>query len=80
MKLKSLTNSSPIYHQERTMPLINEEHTPQHQVLINQSILKQIQCDVKELKEDINQIKYLVEFIKKYTENKKEREDNRWFR
>lgn len=62
------------------MPVVDEKHTPQHQVLINQSILKRLKEDVDILKEDVSQIKYIVEYLKKYTENKKKIEDNRWFR
>ena len=35
------------------------EHKPhQHQVLINQSLLRRMEADVKELKEDIKSIKF----------------------
>ena len=36
------------------MPIINEYTTPQHQVLINQSIIKRVEQDVKDLKKDID--------------------------
>ena len=39
------------------MPIIHECTTPQHQVLINQSILKRIEIDIKKLKTDIDEIK-----------------------
>tara|TARA_Y100000592_G_C5369322_1_gene267709 strand:+ start:292 stop:507 length:216 start_codon:yes stop_codon:yes gene_type:complete len=56
------------------------EHKPQqHQVLINQSLLKRIDNDVKELKEEIKSIKHMIEYIKEYTEKKEEREANKWF-
>jgi hypothetical protein len=61
------------------MPIINEYSTPQHQVLINQSIMKRLEGDVKELKKDISEIKEAILFIKEYTENKKKREDAKWF-
>jgi len=57
------------------------ERTPhQHQVLINQSLLRRMEADVKELKEDIRGIKYMIEFMKEYTEKKAEIESARWFR
>ena len=57
------------------------EHKPQqHQVLINQSLLKRIDNDVKEIKEEIKSIKSMLQYIKEYTEKKKEIEDARWFR
>ena len=54
------------------MPIIHEHTTPQHQVLINQSILKRVESDVKSLKKDIEEIKEAILFIRKYTEIKKE--------
>ena len=68
------------------MPIIHEHTTPQHQVLINQSILKRMETDVKSLKKDIEEIKQAVAlqgeailYIRKYTEIKKTREDAKWF-
>jgi len=61
------------------MPLTQERTTPQHQVLINQSILKRMEGDIKELKKDISEIKEAVAFMKEYIVNKKEREDANWF-
>ncbi len=61
------------------MPIIHEHTTPQHQVLINQSIMKRVEADVKLLKKDIIEIKEAILFIKKYTEIKKTREDAKWF-
>ena len=61
------------------MPIINEYSTPQHQVLINQSIIKRVEQDVKELKKDIDEIKEAILYIRKYTEIKKAREDAKWF-
>ena len=61
------------------MPIINEYTTPQHQVLINQSIIKRVEQDVKDLKKDIDEIKEAILFIRKYTEIKKTREDAKWF-
>jgi len=61
------------------MPIINEYSTPQHQVLINQSIMKRVEQDVKDLKKDIDEIKEAILFIRKYTEIKKTREDAKWF-
>ena len=61
------------------MPITHEHTTPQHQVLINQSIMKRVEADVKLLKKDIIEIKEAILFIKKYTEIKKTREDAKWF-
>ena len=61
------------------MPIVNEYTTPQHQVLINQSIIKRVEQDVKDLKKDIDEIKEAILFIRKYTEIKKTREDAKWF-
>jgi len=61
------------------MPIINEYSTPQHQVLINQSIIKRVENDVKDLKKDIDEIKEAILYIRKYTEIKKTREDAKWF-
>lgn len=61
------------------MPIIHECTTPQHQVLINQSILKRMEIDIKKLKTDIDEIKEAILFIRKYTEIKKTREDAKWF-
>ena len=48
------------------MPIIHETSTPQHQVLINQSILKRMEGDIKKLKTDIDEIKEAILFIRKY--------------
>lgn len=61
------------------MPIIHEHTTPQHQVLINQSIMKRMESDVKSLKKDIEEIKEAILYIRKYTELKKAREDAKWF-
>ncbi len=61
------------------MPIINEYTTPQHQVLINQSIMKRLEQDVKGLKKDIDEINEAILFIKKYSEIKKSREDAKRF-
>ena len=61
------------------MPITHEHTTPQHQVLINQSIIKRVESDVKVLKKDIEEIKEAILFIRKYTEIKKAREDAKWF-
>ena len=42
------------------MPITHEHTTPQHQVLINQSIMKRVEADVKLLKKDIDEIKQAV--------------------
>ena len=52
----------------------------QHQVLINQSLLNQIKEDVKYMKQDLIEIKAAIKYIKEYTEQKKAKEDARWFR
>jgi hypothetical protein len=61
------------------MPITHEYTTPQHQVLINQSILKRMETDVKEIKKDMEEIKEAILYIRKYTEIKKTREDAKWF-
>tara|TARA_R110000851_G_scaffold9671_1_gene35771 strand:+ start:1238 stop:1444 length:207 start_codon:yes stop_codon:yes gene_type:complete len=68
------------------MPITHESTTPQHQVLINQSIMKRVEKDIKELKKDIEEIKQAVAlqgetllFIRRYTEIKKSREASKWF-
>mgnify|MGYP003666391446 CR=1 FL=1 len=61
------------------MPIIHDDSTPQHQVLINQSILKRMETDIKKLKTDIEEIKEAILFIRRYTEIKKSREDAKWF-
>tara|TARA_R100000654_G_scaffold45515_2_gene71651 strand:- start:3081 stop:3305 length:225 start_codon:yes stop_codon:yes gene_type:complete len=56
-------------------------HKPhQHQVLINQSLLKRIDADIKEMKDDCREIKSMLKYIKEYTEKKEEVESARWFR
>lgn len=62
------------------MPVVDEKHTPQHQVLINQSILRRLKEDMDMLKEEVKQMKYILEYLKKYTENKENIEKARWFR
>tara|TARA_R100000700_G_C3116449_1_gene107247 strand:- start:384 stop:569 length:186 start_codon:yes stop_codon:yes gene_type:complete len=61
------------------MPLVNETTTPQHQVLINQSIIKRINEKVEEIKKDVDDIKSSIAYIKKYTEQKEDRESKKWF-
>ena len=61
------------------MPITHENTTPQHQVLINQSIIKKINDKVDNMKKDVDEIKEAIKFIKEYTEKKKEREDAKWF-
>lgn len=61
------------------MPIVDEKHTPQHQVLINQSILKSLKTDMEVIKRDINEIKQIILFINEYTKKKKDKEDNKWF-
>tara|TARA_R100000654_G_scaffold31724_2_gene56686 strand:+ start:1244 stop:1435 length:192 start_codon:yes stop_codon:yes gene_type:complete len=63
------------------MPTRAENKSPQqHQVLVNQSLLNQIKQDVKYMKQDLVEIKSMLRYIKEYTEQKKEKEDARWFR
>ena len=45
----------------------------------NTAILRRIEKDVSALHTDIKEIKESIRFIKEYIENKKEREDARWF-
>ena len=60
-------------------PATREHTTPQHQVLINQSIIKRVESDIKKLTRDIDEIKETLLFIRKYIEIKKAREDAKWF-
>ena len=69
-----------ILKQSIKMPVVNECHTPQHQILINQSILKTLKDDVNVLKQEIKELKNMIVYLKNYTENKKKIEDSRWFR
>ena len=62
------------------MPVVDDKHTPQHQVLINQSILKRLKEDIDKINKDIDDIKESLEFIKQYISNKKKIEESRWFR
>jgi hypothetical protein len=62
------------------MPVVDERHTPQHQILINQSILKTLKDDVNVLKQEIKELTNMIVYLKNYTENKKKIEDSRWFR
>ncbi len=50
-----------------------------HQVLINQSLLKNMKTDIDNLRKDIDKLDEKINFIYKYIVNKKEREDARWF-
>jgi len=61
------------------MPVIDDTHTPQHQILINQSILLKLKTDMEEMKSDIKEIKFIINYIKKYTEKKEKRENEKWF-
>ena len=56
-----------------------ERKAHQHQVLINQSLLKRIETDAKQMKDDCRDIKFMLEYIKEYTEKKEEREASKWF-
>lgn len=69
-----------ILKQSVKMPVVDERHTPQHQILINQSILKTLKDDVNVLKQEIKELKDMIVYLKNYTENKKKIEDSRWFR
>lgn len=62
------------------MPVVDDKHTPQHQVLINQSILKRLKEDIDKINKDVDDIKEALEFIREYITNKKKIEDARWFR
>lgn len=52
----------------------------QFQIQNNNSLLKHIQDDIKLLKEDIIEMKRILDYLKKYTENKEKIENGRWFR
>ena len=62
------------------MPVVDDKHTPQHQVLINQSILKRLKDDIDKINKDVDDIKEALVFIREYITNKKKIEDARWFR
>jgi hypothetical protein len=62
------------------MPVVDEKHTPQHQILVNQSILQRIKEDLDEAKKDLKEMKEMIVYLKKYTENKEKIEKSRWFR
>ena len=50
-----------------------------HQVLINQSLIKNMRKDIDDLRKDIDVLNEKITFIYNYIVKKKEREDARWF-
>ena len=50
-----------------------------HQVLINQSLIKNMRTDIDKLREDIDKLDDKITFIYNYIVKKKEKEDARWF-
>ncbi len=50
-----------------------------HQVLINQSLIKNMRTDIDNLRKDIDKLDEKITFIYNYIVKKKEREDARWF-
>tara|TARA_R100000541_G_scaffold44870_1_gene51908 strand:+ start:226 stop:417 length:192 start_codon:yes stop_codon:yes gene_type:complete len=48
-------------------------------IVNNTAILKRIELDILLIKRDVDVIKTDLSFIKDYIENKKEREQNKWF-
>jgi len=50
-----------------------------HQVLINQSLIKNMRTDIDKLRKDIDKLDEKITFIYNYIVKKKEREDARWF-
>jgi len=50
-----------------------------HQVLINQSLIKNMRTDIDNLRKDIDVLNEKITFIYNYIVKKKEREDTRWF-
>tara|TARA_R110001632_G_scaffold50709_2_gene126600 strand:- start:1425 stop:1616 length:192 start_codon:yes stop_codon:yes gene_type:complete len=48
-------------------------------IVSNTAILKRIELDILVIKRDVEVIKTDLSFIKDYIENKKEREENKWF-
>ena len=50
-----------------------------HQVLINQSLIKNMKTDIDKLREDIDILNEKITFIYNYIVKKKEREDARWW-
>lgn len=55
----------------------NDEKT--HQVLINQSLIKNMRTDIDNLRKDIDVLNEKITFIYNYIVKKKEKEDARWF-
>ena len=62
------------------IPPVQDHCVPQFQIQNNNCLLKHIQDDIKLLKEDVIEIKRILEYLKKYTENKEKIESGRWFR
>ncbi len=50
-----------------------------HQVLINQSLIKNMRKDIDDLRKDIDKLDEKITLIYNYIVKKKEREDARWF-
>ena len=50
-----------------------------HQVLINQSLIKNMRTDIDKLREDIDVLNDKITFIYNYIVKKKEKEDARWW-
>jgi len=50
-----------------------------HQVLINQSLIKNMKKDIDDLRKDIDVLNEKITFIYNYIVKKKEKEDARWF-
>lgn len=50
-----------------------------HQVLINQSLIKNMRKDIDNLRKDIDKLDEKITFIYNYIVKKKEKEDARWF-
>ncbi len=59
--------------------IVHNKDEKTHQVLINQSLLKNMKTDIDNLRKDIDKLDEKINFIYKYIVNKKEREDARWF-
>jgi|TARA_R110001606_G_scaffold266496_1_gene415474 hypothetical protein len=48
-------------------------------LLNNKGLLENLKNDLIDLRKEIDEIKFILEFIKEYTEKKKKREDSKWF-
>ena len=62
-----------------TFPSIMSVGIANTTLLNNKSLLENLKNDLIDLRKEIDEIKFILEFIKEYTENKKKKEDSKWF-